>query len=168
MKWSTNATRSALSGVTGDPTIYTVHQLTVTMEDNLFAGFTEFWRLMLTESPKSWTSRWEILLIEFWTDAGLFNTIFTTPTRDYDEPTIWKLASDKVLREYEKLPSVHEDMTEFAQCHRRLEQRYWALVKETAKVDMIAKLMLGIRQTRPMPIWGTYCHYVDHMFDLGI
>ena len=83
--------------------------LHVALDDDIQNAMVEFWRRILTESSVRRTSGSQILLIEFWTDAGLLSAIFTTTNRQQDEPIVCKLASARILNEYDSLPNPLND-----------------------------------------------------------
>ncbi len=141
MNWTSQEDKpSALSAITGDTTPYKVYILHLTMDDDIVAGCVEFWRRMLMEAPRYWTDQWEILLLEFWTDAGVLTGVFTTRDRSFDEQIVYKLLSDRILNEYEQLVNSYLGSQMFGHKHIELQNRYWTIVKKAATESSIGNV----------------------------
>jgi hypothetical protein len=170
MEWAVRTTESVFSSLTGDKTIYTIHYLNNPGEaiDDVLGGFSEFWLRILTVGPQSWMGPWEILLFEFWTESGLLSAVFTTVDRRYDDAHIFKVESPRIQHEYDALPEPLENPEFFQLKHVQLRERYWKMLRQTARMGPVPDLIACARKFKPMPIWGTYCYFVDEMFDLKI
>ena len=75
---------------------------------------------------------WQILLFEFWTDAGLFSAVFTIPDRLHEEQDGFKLSSEQIEHDYYALPNVQADAKGFDERHAKLQQHYFQLLSAAA------------------------------------
>jgi hypothetical protein len=169
MEWSVSAPRpSVFSSITGDQTLYRVHMLSVAEADDLHAAFVEFWRRLLTDGRANCSAEWEVLLFEFWTDAGLLVAVFTDLERRADAPVVFKLSSTEIEREYDGLPNVRTSWKAFSAGYKRLQSHHWRVLREAASTDPIAALLAEWRQERVIPVWGMNCNDMDSMFRIDV
>jgi hypothetical protein len=164
MQWTVNEGPGALAGVTADPTLYTVHLLSVDEADNLGSAFTDLWLRTLVDGPSFWQSDWQILLFEFRPEEGIFTAQFTTRTREQDQPGIFKLRSEQIEREF--LGLFMSDM-ELEQAYAHFEQRFWEMLEAAGRAEPVRSALAKLRLQRIIPVCGVLFGSEDY-FDLDV
>lgn len=158
MEWQVHRGTSVLSAVTGDSQKYVVHLLTIDAADDLHSAFTEFWRCLLVEGPKYCKGAWDIVRIEFCSDAGLFTAVFTTLDRRVEQPGVFKLSSQQIESEYLQL--LAEQLADgtfienFESEHKTFVAGYWQLLCEAARKKRIQALLRDLRKRQSFRVYG--------------
>jgi hypothetical protein len=168
MQWTSKESFAALRGVTGDFSSYSIRILEVPLTDDLPVAAVEFWSSIIAKAIEGLDGNVNLLLFDVWPDAGMIDAVFTDRERSFDDPAVFKLISEELSEEYERLPSPREDLDGFRASHEELIARYFELIERSGKVERVVKLLTRIRHGRSLPVFGTVCSALDRQRSLEI